>query len=68
MARTAFGSHSDNAAIAVSPQQSAYFPNCRAAHQAGRTNIRRGEPGYRPQLDADGDGFACEPLVISGRG
>ncbi|MXO58563.1 hypothetical protein GRI89_03275 [Altererythrobacter salegens] len=39
----------------------AYYPNCAAARAAGAAPIRRGEPGYRPQLDADGDGIACEP-------
>lgn len=38
-----------------------YFRNCRAAHAAGRYNIRRGDPSYRAQLDADNDGLACEP-------
>ncbi|WP_303966545.1 excalibur calcium-binding domain-containing protein [Rothia mucilaginosa] len=23
--------------------------------------MHRGEPGYRPGLDSDGDGVACEP-------
>ena len=37
-----------------------YFANCTAARAAGRENIRRGEPGYRPPLDRDNDGVACE--------
>ncbi|HRH20352.1 MAG TPA: excalibur calcium-binding domain-containing protein [Brevundimonas sp.] len=36
------------------------FPNCTAARAAGRSNIRRGEPGYGPHLDRDNDGVACE--------
>ncbi len=36
------------------------FPNCTAARAAGRTNIRRGEPGYGTHLDRDNDGIACE--------
>jgi hypothetical protein len=39
----------------------AYYSNCRDAFQDGRANIRRGEPGYRAELDADNDGLACEP-------
>ncbi|SUE30247.1 calcium-binding protein [Nocardia farcinica] len=35
------------------------FPNCDAARAAGRAPIFRGEPGYGPHLDPDGDGFAC---------
>jgi len=40
--------------------QTIYFANCTAARAAGRRNIRRGEPGYRPALDRDNDGVACE--------
>lgn len=42
------------------PAQDVYFANCAAARAAGRQNIRRGEPGYRPALDRDNDGVACE--------
>lgn len=38
----------------------AYFRNCREAHAAGRYNIPVGDPAYRPGLDRDHDGFACE--------
>lgn len=38
-----------------------YFANCAQAHASGQYSIRRGRPGYRPELDADGDGRACEP-------
>jgi hypothetical protein len=40
-----------------------YYSSCRDAFQDGRVNIQRGEPGYRPALDADGDGKACEPYI-----
>lgn len=36
------------------------FANCTEARAAGYSNIRRGEPGYAPKLDRDGDGVACE--------
>ena len=39
---------------------SVYYPNCRAACQAGAAPIYRGQPGYRAALDRDGDGIACE--------
>ncbi len=45
---------------AAPPDREVYFPNCAAARAAGRENIRRGEPGYRPALDRDNDGVACE--------
>ncbi len=38
-----------------------YYPNCAAARASGAVPIYRGEPGYRPALDRDGDGVACEP-------
>lgn len=38
-----------------------YFPNCTAAKAAGYRNIPRDHPAYRPQLDEDNDGRACEP-------
>ena len=41
--------------------QSAYYPSCAAARAAGVAPIAEGEPGYREELDADGDGVACEP-------
>ncbi|MBC9735144.1 excalibur calcium-binding domain-containing protein [Nocardioides sp. zg-578] len=36
------------------------FANCTAARAAGAAPVRRGEPGYGPHLDGDGDGVACE--------
>lgn len=41
--------------------RSAYFRNCREAWAAGAAPLYRGEPGYRPEMDGDGDGIACEP-------
>jgi hypothetical protein len=35
------------------------FANCDDARAAGRAPLFRGEPGYQPSLDPDGDGFAC---------
>jgi hypothetical protein len=37
-----------------------YYANCTAAEAAGAAPIYRGQPGYRPELDGDGDGVACE--------
>lgn len=39
----------------------AYYRNCAAARAAGVAPLYRGDPGYRPALDRDGDGVACEP-------
>ena len=37
-----------------------YFENCEAARAAGAAPVHRGDPGYGPHLDRDGDGVACE--------
>lgn len=41
----------------------AYYRDCAAARAAGVAPIRRGEPGYRPALDANTNGLACEPYI-----
>ena len=38
----------------------AYYRNCNAARDAGAAPLYRGQPGYRPELDRDRDGIACE--------
>lgn len=45
---------------AHSAEADAYYPNCAAARAAGAAPIMAGEPGYRPALDRDHDGIACE--------
>lgn len=41
-------------------EDSVYYHNCAEARAKGVTPIYRGQPGYRPKLDRDGDGIACE--------
>ena len=41
------------------PVQTSYA-NCAAVRAAGKAPLHRGEPGYAPKLDRDGDGIACE--------
>ena len=36
------------------------FANCSEARAAGAAPLYRGDPGYAPKLDGDGDGVACE--------
>lgn len=55
------GSPKESAALGAFSLRAPYYASCREAFQDGRANIRRGEPGYRPSLDADNDGLACEP-------
>jgi len=46
---------------ANAPQPGAYYHNCDAARAAGVAPLYIGEPGYRSNMDGDGDGVACEP-------
>lgn len=39
---------------------SVYYRNCSEARAAGAAPIYQGQPGYRRELDRDGDGVACE--------
>ena len=39
------------------------FRNCAEARAAGAAPVRRGDPGYGPHLDRDGDGIGCEPYL-----
>ena len=36
------------------------YANCSEARAAGAAPVRRGDPGYSPKLDRDGDGVGCE--------
>ncbi|HEY0502912.1 MAG TPA: excalibur calcium-binding domain-containing protein [Lysobacter sp.] len=36
------------------------YRNCTHARAAGAAPVRRGDPGYGPHLDRDGDGVGCE--------
>ena len=44
-----------------SDEDDVYYENCTEARGDGAQSIREGEPGYREELDRDGDGIACEP-------
>jgi hypothetical protein len=37
-----------------------YYPGCNAVRAAGKAPLYRGQPGYRPEMDGDDDGIACE--------
>lgn len=43
------------------PPRADYYRNCKEAWAAGVAPLYRGQPGYRPEMDGDGDGIACEP-------
>lgn len=42
-------------------EQSEYYADCAAAAKAGKQPLWAGQPGYRAELDPDGDGLACPP-------
>ena len=48
------------AAPAQNQAAGVFFRNCKEAHAAGYSNMSRGTPGYREELDRDHDGIACE--------
>ncbi|MBY0397800.1 MAG: excalibur calcium-binding domain-containing protein [Thermoleophilia bacterium] len=52
---------SQGIARASAPPPGAYYRYCADARAAGVAPLYAGEPGYRPALDRDGDGVACEP-------
>lgn len=58
----ALGASSPGHAVASpSATPPVYFARCAEAWDAGVAPIYRGQPGYRPGLDGDDDGIACEP-------
>ncbi|NNH69026.1 DUF1524 domain-containing protein [Nocardia uniformis] len=44
----------------TAPPTNVSYKNCDEVRAAGAAPLRRGQPGYRPQLDGNGDGVACE--------
>lgn len=44
------------------PQAGDHWGGCNDARAAGTAPIYRDEPGYRDDMDGDGDGIACEPV------
>jgi hypothetical protein len=43
------------------------YEDCNQARADGRSSIPYTDPAYRPELDFDGDGLACEPVKSSRR-
>jgi hypothetical protein len=41
------------------------YSGCREIRRLGIAPLRRGQPGYRPWMDGDNDGLACEPVAAS---
>ncbi|WP_082949199.1 thermonuclease family protein [Mycolicibacterium celeriflavum] len=56
-----------SSAASPPPPSSLYYGNCAAVRRAGAAPLMAGEPGYRADLDADGDGVACvSPARVMG--
>lgn len=46
--------------VAQPASDDTYYANCDDARAKGAAPINAGQPGYRPELDSDSDGVACE--------
>lgn len=46
--------------VTMPNRPSVYYRTCAEAHAAGRYDIPEGDPAYRPGLDKDHNGVACE--------
>lgn len=48
--------------VRVAPRPSyVHYSGCNEVRAAGLAPLYRGQPGYRPEMDGDDDGIACEP-------
>lgn len=58
----ALAGDSDVPAESVNPAPTGevHYENCTQAREAGAAPVRKGEPGYGPHLDRDGDGVGCQ--------
>ena len=63
-----WSSRSDDAAqpaigpvASAAPDRSVYYAGCNEVRAAGKAPLYAGQPGYRPEMDGDADGVACEP-------
>jgi cell wall-associated NlpC family hydrolase len=43
----------------------AFYQNCDAARAAGAAPMKKGEPGYRKELDPNGNGVACDGGAVT---
>jgi hypothetical protein len=65
--QASFAKHASNLGVYVGlrrqrePQASDHWGGCNDARASGTFPIYRDEPGYREDMDGDGDGIACEP-------
>ncbi|QDZ06429.1 excalibur calcium-binding domain-containing protein [Sphingomonas panacisoli] len=60
-ARLAWRGLTESPTATAARENSVYYAGCDEARRAGAAPIYKGEPGYRPEMDGDNDGIACEP-------
>lgn len=58
---------SDSSGNAQAKQQGSsdktiYYAGCNEVRAIGKAPLYEGQPGYREEMDGDGDGIACEPI------
>lgn len=49
-------------ATATAQDGSVHYSGCNEVRAAGKAPLYSGQPGYRLEMDGDGDGIACEPI------
>ena len=54
------GEGSEEEATPEPEPQKEFYANCKEAKAAGAAPLYKGDPGYRPELDRDKDGIACD--------
>jgi hypothetical protein len=59
--RGAPASHAGHAPRQLATQQGVYYAGCNEVRAVGKAPLYEGQPGYRVEMDGDGDGIACEP-------
>jgi hypothetical protein len=52
----------DSAAMTAAADQPISYSGCNAVRAAGKAPLYSSQPGYRDDMDGDGDGVACEPV------
>ena len=52
----------DQAPFGNADQATVYYSGCNEVRAAGKAPLHAGDPGYRTDMDGDGDGLACEPI------
>ena len=48
-------------AVAVASPADVHYSGCNEVRALGKAPLYSNQPGYRVEMDGDGDGIACEP-------